>query len=63
MELIESKYQSKNWRINQNWYINGKKNECELYQLSCIEHIMNIKLVKTNLRFNIMTNTRNILGW
>lgn len=31
MEIIDSKYQTKNWRLKQNWYFNGKRNECEKY--------------------------------
>jgi hypothetical protein len=36
-ELISSKYQTKEWRLNQQWYINGKHNECEKYQIEYIE--------------------------
>jgi len=56
MNILQSKYQSKDWRKSQDWYINGKHNECEKYQINIIENIINNKLNKTNYRFNIMTN-------
>lgn len=41
------------WRKNRAWYINGKSNECEKYQLHIIEKIIKIKIDKTNDRINI----------
>ena len=52
-ELISSKYQTKEWRLNQQWYINGKHNECEKYQIEYIEKIFNSILKKTNDRIYI----------
>ena len=49
----DSRYQTKNWRKNQDWYNTGKKNECELYQRKLIETITNKKCEKTNLRINM----------
>jgi hypothetical protein len=50
---IHSRYQTKNWRKNQDWYNTGKGNECELYQRNLIEKITNQKCDKTNLRINM----------
>lgn len=49
-------YQTKMWRLNQLWYKNGKINECEKYQISLIEKILKLKIVKTYERINIETN-------
>jgi 7,8-dihydro-6-hydroxymethylpterin-pyrophosphokinase len=38
--IPSSLYQTKNWRKNQKWYINGKKNECEKYQIEVTEKII-----------------------
>jgi len=52
MYLTPSHKQTKTWRKNQEWYINGKHNECELYQRKLFEKIINKKCNKTNKRFN-----------
>lgn len=49
-------YQTKEWRKNRDWYINGKSNECEKYQINLIEKIMSNKLLKTYDRINYETN-------
>lgn len=54
--IPSSKYQTKQWRKNRKWYINGKYNECEKYQYKYIELITKYKLIKTNERFNIEKN-------
>lgn len=54
--IPSSFYQTKIWRINRIWYINGKLNECEKYQIHLIEKIINTKLIKTNERINIEIN-------
>jgi hypothetical protein len=59
MNLISSKYQTKDWRKNQDWYINGKHNECEIYQKDIIKAITQEHIEKTNLRFNIYDFTLN----
>ena len=51
--ISSSYYQTKLWRKNRIWYINGKYNECEKYQINLIEKIIKIKLIKTNDRINI----------
>ena len=51
--LISSKYQTKDWRASQEWYINGKHNECENYQINLVEKLMAKKLEKTNDRINL----------
>jgi len=56
-EIILSKYQSKKWRNNCEWYVNGKHNECEKYQRCWIENITGIKCEKSNnIRINRRTN-------
>ena len=50
-----SYYQTKNWRKNRTWYKTGKSNECEKYQISLIEKICNLKLLKTFDRINMST--------
>lgn len=44
--IPSSFYQTKNWRKNRTWYKTGKSNECEKYQISLIEKICNLKLLK-----------------
>jgi hypothetical protein len=51
--IVSSKYQTKQWRKNQVWYISGKKNECEKYQIKQIEQIIDNKLNRTDDRINI----------
>ena len=53
--IPSSKIQDKNWRKIQPWYINGKHNECEIYQRNLIQEITNQPCYKTNMRFNIIT--------
>lgn len=55
MNITSSKNQNKKWRQSQMWYKNGKKNECETYQLELVEKITGQKVNKTNLRFNDFT--------
>lgn len=62
--------QTKEWRKSQSWYINGKHNECEKYQISLIEKITKTKVNKTNKRINLKTSKledvkkkMNILEW
>ena len=50
MNLISSQLQTKIWRRSQQWYINGRKNECENYQLSLLQSIIKHNLSKTNDR-------------
>ena len=57
--IIDFKYQTKNWRKNSDWYNTGKQNECEKYQINLLENLLNITLIKTNERIN--TETINIL--
>ena len=38
--IPQSYYQTKIWRKNRTWYINGKSNECEKYQIKLIEKII-----------------------
>jgi hypothetical protein len=55
--MISSKEQTKQWRKNQDWYINGKKNECETYQKRQFEQIVQCKLSKTSKRLFMVNNT------
>ncbi len=55
-KLTHSKYQTKDWRKNQSWYIDGRHNECEKEQRKCIEEITEIECLKSNgLRINMDT--------
>lgn len=51
--ITSSRFQNKQWRQKQLWYINGKSNECEKYQIKLLENnIIKKQLSKTNERFN-----------
>lgn len=54
--IPSSLYQTKKWRKGQKWYINGKKNECEKYQIEITEKIIKKNLKKTHERINYRTN-------
>ncbi|ARF10357.1 hypothetical protein Hokovirus_1_236 [Hokovirus HKV1] len=64
--IPDSYIQTKKWRQNRKWYINGKHNECEKYQINTLEKILKIKMSKTNDRMNTETycllNNRNIIN-
>lgn len=53
--IIPSELQTKKWRKESSWYINGKHNECELYQVKLLNGITGFESIKTNLRLNINT--------
>lgn len=55
IEIIAAKFQTKDWRKEQEWYIDGKRNECEKYQRNTIENITGQVVVETNMRFNTET--------
>lgn len=59
INLVKSQYQTKMWRKNRRWYINGKYNECETYQLDIIHKIIQQKCIKTFDRINYITNEIN----
>jgi hypothetical protein len=50
--IVSSKEQTKRWRKEQDWYINGKQNECEIYQRKIFEHIIDQKIAKTQIRID-----------
>lgn len=50
---ISSRNQTKEWRQHQEWYSNGKKNECEIYQRRLLEELTNTEIKKTNTRLDI----------
>jgi hypothetical protein len=64
-KLIQSKYQTKEWRKSQPWYHGGKKNECEKYQREILDDFFSMKFndiqskkticSKTNYRLNTRT--------
>lgn len=56
MLVVDSCYQTKIWRQCKDWYKNGKSNECEKYQISMIEKIINNKLRKTDDRIDMSNN-------
>lgn len=49
---ISSQYQTKKWRNNQLWYGNGKRNECEKYQISVMKTVFDT-IEHTNDRINL----------
>jgi hypothetical protein len=53
--LPSSYYQTKNWRKQREWYMNGKANECEKYQIYYIQKIIMESITKTNDRINMET--------
>ena len=53
MNLTKSSKQSKEWRKTQDWYINGKHNECEKYQKSIIQKITSKDIPLTYDRINM----------
>lgn len=55
--MISSKEQTKDWRKSQDWYINGKKNECELYQKDQFEQITQQPIRKTLKRLFMLNHT------
>lgn len=50
--MISSKNQTKSWRQSQNWYMGGKRNECEKFQKTLIKEITGYDLQNSNKRFN-----------
>lgn len=46
--IISSRYQTKEWRLAQPWYIDGKRNECELEQRRLFPQITGFELNKMN---------------
>lgn len=63
LQLVKSNLQTKEWRKEQVWYINGKKNECEIRQLRFITHITGQMCNKTHTRLNVYTKEmRNIIS-
>ena len=55
ISIQSSRNQTKEWRKKQEWYNNGKSNECEKYQIKLLQKIIGQKLDKTNERINIET--------
>lgn len=53
--MLSSKFQTKEWRCAQPWYMGGKATECEKYQASQISSITCLKLEKVRKRLNIST--------
>lgn len=55
MILVPGLLQTKDWRMAQSWYIDGRHNECEILQRKQVEFVMDVPCAKTNLRFNTET--------
>ena len=54
--ILSSHGQSKEWRLEQSWYTNGKQNECELFQKECVYQITGFDISsKTNFRLRLDT--------
>ncbi len=57
MKITPSRLQTKDWRTTQPWYVDGRRNECEMYQRGLVEEITNIQCSKnTGWRINMETN-------
>lgn len=59
--IVQSRYHTKHWRKLQPWYFTGRHNECEKYQMRCIEQIIHgkrvdDKLQRSTFRLNLFTN-------
>ena len=54
-QYVPGELQTKDWRKAQDWYIDGKRNECELFQRKQLETMLGVECAKTNLRFNTET--------
>jgi len=52
MNIVRAILQTKQWRNGCEWYVNGKHNECELYQRNIISLIIGSPLVKSSVRIN-----------
>lgn len=50
--ITASNLQTKNWRILQDWYFGGKKNECEKYQIEMLKKL-GYDLQKTSDRLDM----------
>jgi len=57
MEITHSINQTKDWRKSQEWYKNGKSNECEIYQRNKLQEIIGKQIPKSYKRFNKEKNT------
>jgi len=57
INIISSEYQTKQWRKDQDWYINGKKNECELQERKQFENIILQPLPKSSKRLFMINNS------
>ena len=54
--ILPSDEQSKEWRLEQSWYMNGKQNECELFQKECVRQIIGLDIsIKTSFRLRLDT--------
>jgi len=56
IQITPSNIQTKKWRKEQEWYSNGKHNECEIFQRNLIQKITNKDVLKTHLRFHTISN-------
>jgi len=51
--ITGSQYQTKDWRKARAWYDNGKRNECEKYQIRIIQLITQIQIETTDNRIKM----------
>jgi hypothetical protein len=54
-EIIPSINQTKDWRKSCEWYKDGRRNECEVFQRKSVEKITGLMCVKTTTRINLRT--------
>lgn len=62
-KITPSRLQNKDWRKSQEWYENGKRNECEIYQRKLIEEITGESCPKTSERINSETYELRVLRY
>lgn len=56
IQITPSSLQTKDWRKMQEWYKNGKQNECEKYQCLLVQQITGKACLKTNERINMLNH-------
>ena len=45
-QYVPGELQTKDWRKAQDWYIDGKRNECELFQRKQLETMLGVECAK-----------------
>lgn len=50
---VSSEWQTKEWRTSQPWYMKGKQNECEKYQLRLLQECIQQEISKSTIRLHL----------